>query len=290
MKVHINRSALRIAGLYLLIATLWILLSDRILVFLTGDISQLAIFQTFKGIFFVAATGALLYFYSKKRIGILMEVQSRQEQAALQSLQEKEILLREVHHRVKNNMQLILSLMNIKETSATAINDVRNSIVSMSFVHNLLYQNPDLAAISASDFASGLATLIQDMNFDQNVRLSGSAADIPLTATAAIPLGIFVMEACDNALHHARKTTDTTLEILIKLEKSAGRLRLTIQDNGAGLAPDRTFKSGTAIMQAIATQVNGRMLCDFAATGNDGRQFGTLVLLDCPLPNDTPTV
>jgi hypothetical protein len=161
MKVPIRNSSLRIAGIYAVASSLWIVLSDRVLYFLAGDYSHLATFQTFKGIFFVAATSVLLFFFSRSQLSKVVALQSKQRQDAIDALREKEVLLREVHHRVKNNMQVIVSLLSLKDDAIACAEGVRDKVRSMALVHELLYASPDLSTIDAAAFTAGLAELMR---------------------------------------------------------------------------------------------------------------------------------
>jgi len=275
VKTRIIKSSLHIAGIYLIVASLWILLSDKLALLLAGGYAELAVFQTWKGIFFVAATSILLFFYSRNKITSLVAIQLEREAQASQAYEERGVLLREVHHRVKNNMQLIISLLNIKEDSPDSITDVRNKVSSMAYVHELLYRSPDMASISVADFCAGMAELIQDHYGAPGIHVEGKGESLKMTATLAIPLGIFIAEASSNAIRHGRMDNTKPLHIQLEIQRAGDDLLTTIRDDGIGFASDPTPQSGTAIMEAIAQQLEGRL-----SRRNDG---GALVELACAL-------
>jgi two-component sensor histidine kinase len=288
MKVTIRNSSLRIAGIYAIASSLWIVLSDRVLYFLAGDYSHLALFQTFKGIFFVIATSVLLFLYSRFQLSKVVALQSKQRQDAIDALREKEVLLREVHHRVKNNMQVIVSLLGLKDGAETCAGDVRDKVRSMALVHELLYAAPDISTIDAGAFVSGLAELMRASAAGGGVEIRSEGDQFLLDASMAIPLGIFLVEACANAVQHARPdTADRTeaLRIHLSVRLEGTTVIAGVKDNGSGFGPGilegtSTFTgtapggSGSALMDAVASQVRGTVI-----RSNDD---GAVIQLRCP--------
>ena len=288
MKIPIRNYSLRIAGVYALAASVWIVLSDRLLSFLVGDFTDLVFYQTFKRIFFVVATTLLLFMYARFQLSKLISLQSKQRQNALEALKEKEVLLREVHHRVKNNLQVIVSLLNLKGGAETCASDVRDKVRSMALVHELLYASPDLSAVDASAFAKGLAELMRDSSERAGLYISSESDNFPLNASTAIPIGIFIVEACSNAIQHAwpeYPEKGSMLQVHVSVRLEAGMIIAGVKDNGRGFeseAHDSTKTtlgnllggSGTALMDAVASQVNGSIL----RLNNSGG----LIQLRCP--------
>lgn len=288
MRVHIRNSSLRIAGIYASAASLWIILSDRVLTFITGDFSRLAIFQTLKGIFFVAATSLLLFFFSRSQLSKVVSLQSRQRQDAIDALREKEVLLREVHHRVKNNMQVIVSLLGLKDGVEACAGDVRDKVRSMALVHELLYASQDISTIDAAAFTAGLAELMRASAAGGGVEITSEGEQFLLDASMAIPLGIFLVEACSNSIQHGRsgpvgRTEALRIHLSVRLEGSI--IVAEVKDSGRGFDPGildglepatgtATGGSGSALMDAVASQVRGSV-----SRSNDG---GAFIQLRCP--------
>ena len=147
MKARARHFALRVAGIYAAIAFLWIAFSDRLATLLAEDYARLASFQTAKGLFFVAATTALLFFFSKRQFETIVSVSAQRELDARDRLREKETLLREINHRVKNNLQVILSLMRLTPIDERGIADLDRKIRSIALAQDLLNSSPDMSSI-----------------------------------------------------------------------------------------------------------------------------------------------
>ena len=126
------------------------------------------------------------------------------------SLAEKEILLKEIHHRVKNNMQIIHSLLNLQAAQVEdaaflgMIRDSQRRVRSMSLVHEQLYRSPDLSRIDFRDYLQALiAGLVKSMLAEPRVRVVTEIGDVRLDIHTAIPCGLLVSELVSNAFKHA---------------------------------------------------------------------------------------
>jgi len=193
------------------------------------------------------------------------------EEAVQASLREKEILLREIHHRVKNNMQVISSLLNLQAeyiADADARRMLRDSqlrIRSMALIHEKLYQGRDLSKIEFASYVRSLAVhLFQFYKVDQaQVRLEFDLEDVLLDINSAIPCGLVLSELVANALKHAfPEGRKGTVWIRLKREKGVG-LKLQVADNGIGL-PDaldvhHTGSFGLQIVSLLVGQLEGTL-------------------------------
>lgn len=159
------------------------------------------------------------------------------------SLHEKEILLREIHHRVKNNMQIISSLMKLSSESIqdksilNIFDDSRNRIKSMALIHEKLYRSTDLTRIEFAEYIESLAhELYRAHGVDpKRIRLRLSMESVPLSIDTAIPCGLIVNELITNSIKHAFPE-EAEGEISISLsEKESGVVEFTISDNGIGI-------------------------------------------------------
>lgn len=170
------------------------------------------------------------------------------EKQIKKSLREKEVLLREIHHRVKNNLQIISSLLSlqsryIRDTQYTELlRDSQNRIRSMALIHEKLYQSENLADI---DFEGYIRTLINELvrtyNADvDRVAMIIDVEDIPLTIDTAIPCGLIINELVSNSLKHA--FPDGKGEICVVLRSVHGSIELHIGDNGVGIPEDIDFR------------------------------------------------
>ncbi len=261
MKAKIALSSLRIAGLYALSSMLWIVLSDRFLGWIAQDYYQLELFQTIKGLFFVAATSLLLYFYARKQISKLFSMQSAKELEAIEALKEKELLLREIHHRVKNNLQIIVSLLSLNAENG-GLEDLKNKIRSMALVHELLYSSEGLSSLRADEFAGRLASLLGESYGEYGVSISGEGDGFFIKVEKAVPIGIFVSEACANAVKHARQSPDSRLSVRISMRLLEGSVLVEVRDDGRGLGPNAaaTPGMGSTLMAAVAEQAGGKLM------------------------------
>jgi PAS domain S-box-containing protein len=167
----------------------------------------------------------------------------RIEEEIMSSLEEKEILLREIHHRVKNNMQIISSLLKLSteyihdKSILNIFAESQDRIKSMALIHEKLYQSTDLTKIDFSEYIESLANeLYRAHGVDpEKVALKLSMEPVFLSIDNAIPCGLIVNELITNALKHAF-SKETEGEIFISLaDKGSGVIELIISDNGIGM-------------------------------------------------------
>jgi two-component sensor histidine kinase/CheY-like chemotaxis protein len=159
------------------------------------------------------------------------------------SLREKEILLQEVHHRVKNNLQVIASLLRLQASTIAdpalreLFRDSQNRVYAMALVHEQLYQAPDLARVDFAAYLRELATSVQRSYTAQSAPV-GLAFDtdtmVALDIDTAIPLGLILTELVSNSLKYAFRD-DQPGTITIGLSADLATLVLTIRDDGVGL-------------------------------------------------------
>ena len=184
----------------------------------------------------------------EKVITVVRDITERKraEKQIRVSLQEKEMLLKEIHHRVKNNFQIITSMLSLQENtikdkeSLKLLREPKNRIRSMALIHERLYQSRDLAHIDFAEYINIVTREIyQTYHCDPNqVALQIDAEKILLGIEKAIPCGLIVNELISNAIKHAfPKKTKKGGEISITLKERNNIVNLTISDNGVGI-PD----------------------------------------------------
>jgi PAS domain S-box-containing protein len=171
-----------------------------------------------------------------------------------QSLKEKEVLLQEVHHRVKNNMQIISSLLKLQsrqiknKKAVEMFKDSQQRIKSMALVHERLYRSDDLASI---DFKAYVNALVKDLfrsykNNNGNVKFNVAVKNVSLGIDYAIPCGLIISELVSNSLKYAFPkdfNNSKQNEINIKLcSRGKNEIELTVSDNGVGIPPDLNYK------------------------------------------------
>ncbi|MDO8873154.1 MAG: PAS domain S-box protein [Methanoregula sp.] len=190
------------------------------------------------------------------------------------SLEEKVLLLREIHHRVKNNLQIILSLIglqsqNIKDPHLLdTMGDFQNRIMAMAHVHERMCRTEDISRIDLSEIVTFLGTsLFKSYNVDpQHIRLNVEMKDLQVTLDSAIPISLIISELISNSIKHAFPK-GTTGEITIAGRREADTLVLSFKDTGIGIPEDldwmRSKQSlGHRLMVSLVEQLNGTIKLD----------------------------
>ncbi len=214
-----------------------------------------------------SAEGNLKHFVSIQR-----DITGRKQAEAriYNSLQEKEVLLKEIHHRVKNNLQVVSSLLKLQvghlkqvghfqkggplkdDRTIAALKDSQYRVRAMALVHEKLYQGADLAR---TDFASYAKNLAQDLlraygDRAKHVQVTTDVKEIQLSLDSAIPCGLIINELVSNALKYAfpdiRPDITDTIEIQLYLDED-GQYVLTVQDNGTGFDAPLDFQAATTL-------------------------------------------
>jgi PAS domain S-box-containing protein len=189
------------------------------------------------------------------------------------SLEEKEVLLKEIHHRVKNNLQIVSSMLNLQigQITDAAARDLfqesQSRVRSIALFHEKLYQSKDLARLDIAEYLKGLSTGLfatYGVNPDQ-VALSVRVEDIPIGVDAAISCGLMVNELLSNSLKHAFPEGRNG-EIKIELHGEGPHVTLEVADNGIGVPTNIDFQSpntlGLRLVSILAEQVRGTIELD----------------------------
>jgi PAS domain S-box-containing protein len=225
----------------------------------------------------VEATAGVSYYHGKKVIQVIQRditERKRAEEKIRASLREKEVLLKEIHHRVKNNLQIISSLLYLQATrtehpgAISALRESRNRIKSMALIHERLYQSPNLASVDMGEYTRNLVSDLQRSHSigERAVRLRLDIEDIPLGITEAIPCGLIINELVSNALKHAFPKGRAG-EITIGLQRGgANQVTLTVSDNGIGLPEQVDFRKspslGLTLINSLVEQLGGTIELD----------------------------
>lgn len=189
------------------------------------------------------------------------------QDALLASLRGKDILLKEVHHRVKNNMQIISSLLNLQSNylqgpeTRLALKECQNRIYSMALVHDKLYREKDLASIDFGDYTEKLLIHLFHVFIpkSEGVTFSIRVEAPALTVDIAIPLGLILNELISNSLQHAfNPGAGGALEVSLTPEDS--RLVLKVEDNGRGFEPAVASRFGLEIVRLLSAQLGGEFI------------------------------
>ncbi len=193
----------------------------------------------------------------------------REDELLRASLREKEILLTEIHHRVKNNLQIISSLIQLQagklkdETSRESFKICENRVRSMAMIHERIYRSKDFSSINFGEYLRELAGEIYESNgvSQKEILCSIEAGDVSMNVHKAIPCGLLVTELLTNSLKHGFPG-NTKGEINIALGKdSAGNYSLTVRDNGISIPEKLDLKQtgtlGLLLVEALVKQLNG---------------------------------
>ena len=209
-------------------------------------------------------------------VGLAQDITARKrvEEQIQASLKEKEVLLKEVHHRVKNNMQIIASLLDLQSESLTdsvtrqIFQESQNRVRSMALIHEHLYQSEDLARIDAAQYIQDLVySLFNSYETQSESIISKLDVDeIFLEVDTAIPCGLILNELISNALKHAFPDGRAG-EICINLHSNQEKqLTLSVRDNGVGLPEELDFRNteslGLQLVCTLTAQLKGTITLD----------------------------
>lgn len=183
---------------------------------------------------------------------LLLRSKSKTNRVISESLSEKETLLREIHHRVKNNLQVISSLLNLQmgsldnEEALEAVKQGQNRVKSMALIHQKLYQNTDLKGIDIEEYIEQLvAELFQSFGIDnEKITYSVNANELKLDIDTVIPLGLILNELITNSLKYAFNG-ESNGELSISLVDNNDQLELVVKDNGKGIDEEAMEKSNS---------------------------------------------
>lgn len=209
-------------------------------------------------------------------LGITRDITQREaaEERILGALREKEVLLKEIHHRVKNNLQIVSSLLSLQanhmqdQRAREMLKETQRRVKSMSIIHEKLYRASDLAQIDFADYIRELANdLFRSYHISADrITLELTLADAVLSVETALPCGLILNELISNCLKHAFPAGRTG-EIRIELRSpSDGMFVLTVSDNGIGLPQGLDFRTTTSLglqlVVTLAEQVRGTIELD----------------------------
>jgi|GEM_PF-1675931 len=203
-----------------------------------------------------------------------------------QSLEEKEILLKEVHHRVKNNLQIISSILNLQSSTISdqqTLDLLKNSqdrIRSMSLIHELLYQTKDFSTINFSEYIRSIATnLFQSYNQNKLIDLSLELETVFLDLDSAIPCGLIINELITNSLKYAYPNNQKGA-IKIGLNQIGKKVILIIEDNGQGFPTRIDFREteslGMQLVISLTDQIDGEIELNTSAGTKFTIQFNNV--------------
>lgn len=220
------------------------------------------------GAILLAAIAISLLFLYRLKQKAAKELEQKNKLIAA-NLEEKEILLKEIHHRVKNNLQVISSLLRLQarhvedESALEALREGQSRILSMSLIHQNLYQDDKLVGVNVRDYLSKLTeSLFASYNINPGkVQLKVDIDELVLDVDTLIPLGLIINELLTNALKYAFPGGRSG-EVILKLKAAGQQLLLEVGDNGVGMdgkAGGSSFTFGRQLVQIFAGKLGGEL-------------------------------
>ncbi|MEO1435534.1 MAG: histidine kinase dimerization/phosphoacceptor domain -containing protein, partial [Bacteroidota bacterium] len=217
------------------------------------------------GLCMAALIGFFLYKNREKN-----ELLTRQNLQLEDNVNEINLLLREIHHRVKNNLQVVTSLLNIQQRSIVdekareAIRESKNRIQSMGLIHQSFYQNKNLGEINTQVYIQDLVGQVMASypTKQTDIQLQIDVQEIYLDMDTLVPLGLIINELLTNALKHAFNGQETGT-LAVRFDNEADNYRLEVEDDGVGVDDQTLSKSsksfGFSLIQAFVQKLEGRL-------------------------------
>jgi two-component sensor histidine kinase len=196
------------------------------------------------------------------------------ERALEEAVATRDAMLREIHHRVKNNLQIVTSLLNIQaktvqgDTAGRAFGEIQTRVRALALVHRYLYESDDLKSVNLGAFLKELAASLQLSHgiSEEQVMIEVEADEVWDVSDRAVPLALFMTEAMTNALKHAFPEGRRGLIRVVLRQIGDGMVRFSVEDNGVGLpemqndVPGRQASLGMSLIKAFARQVDGKLM------------------------------
>ncbi len=195
------------------------------------------------------------------------------ERELREAIETREAMMREIHHRVKNNLQIVTSLLNLQakavegENAQRAFNDIQTRVRALALVHRYLYESADLQSVNLGAFLKELAASLQ-LSYgvsQEQVRIEVDADEVWDVSDRAVPLALFMTEAMSNALKHAfPQGREGIIRIVLKAMGDS-LVRFSVEDNGIGLSEAQSAAQGSqaslgmSLIKAFARQVDGKL-------------------------------
>jgi two-component sensor histidine kinase len=237
---------------------------------------EISVYPVRKPAIIVAATVGVARNGDGRKVGLRWQLRDITERKAVEarlhaSLQEKELLLREVYHRVKNNLQVISSLLSLQEhqltdpDAVTVLRHARDRVRSMALVHEKLYRSTDLSRVDFTDYLRQLARELRHSYgiTSRQVEFGFHLEEASLGIDVAIPCSMIVHELVSNALRHAFPDGRRGRIQIALGPETPGWARLEVADDGIGLPPEdeprHTGSLGLQLVAMMVEQIGGRL-------------------------------
>ncbi|MEO8514765.1 MAG: histidine kinase dimerization/phosphoacceptor domain -containing protein, partial [Ignavibacteria bacterium] len=231
----------------------------------------------------LAYKNAILY----KKVQDELNEKIEAEKYLTEALNEREILLKEIYHRVKNNLQLVASLLRMQSQKIKDPEirkyflESKDKVIAISLIHEKLYKMRDLSRIDFADYIFTLANSLKGMHsLDNSIDINVSAQKLFLPIDIAMPCGLILNELITNALKHAfdDHSKNPKIEILFSLNPELKKYTLIIKDNGKGFPQDVDYNNsntlGVKLINTLINQVDGTLQLI--------KENGSTIIIDFP--------
>jgi two-component sensor histidine kinase len=214
----------------------------------------------------------------------------RAAQRLRESLHDRELLLRELYHRVKNNLQVVSSLLRLQARTVTApevraLEESQRRIQAMAMLHNKLYESQELDQVNFGEYLTGLVQAVVRAHQAEGIRVDVEAPEeaLPLDLGVAIPCGLVLNELLCNALTHAFPAERTGEVQVAVRRREGGCVELDVRDNGIGLPDHVDPRSSTSFgLQLVQTLVELQLKGDLELVRAAGTEFRIRFPLEGP--------
>ncbi|MCX6317092.1 MAG: tetratricopeptide repeat protein [Bacteroidetes bacterium] len=247
---------------------------------------QLLVFFLLSTVLGLLLAGVIFYTYviNKRKNAILIT----QKQDIENALKEKEVLMREIHHRVKNNLQVVTSLLNLQshyisdEKAYSAVQAGKSRVQSMALIHQFLYRDvSNLTSLRIKDYIRELLAYLEDTNSKETLSVSiiQQVEDVELDIDTVVPLGLIINELVTNAYKYAfADRSEGIIRVSFTRQADTGGYLLRVADNGAGMSEALTLEKsrsfGYRMIRAFTEKLEGKLTIDI--------ENGTVVSLYIP--------
>ncbi|MBA3679883.1 MAG: sensor histidine kinase [Bacteroidetes bacterium] len=244
----------------------------------TLDASQLQVLWHYNVFLSVFLTGLLTFLLNKtifnqnkEILNQIDDIKKTKEEVNV-SLKEKEVLLAELHHRVKNNLAIISGLLNLQEDAVNnaeakqIISETKARIMSMALVHKMLFKNPEFKTINFGKYSSELINeLFNSYNLLEEVQIKEEYEAINLSINTCIPLGLILNEIVTNSIKYGLNNDDTKgKQFSVSIKNANNGVLLTVKDSGLGFNKDfntdlETSSLGIVLIRSLTEQIDGKV-------------------------------
>ncbi|SEJ59848.1 Two-component sensor histidine kinase, contains HisKA and HATPase domains [Dyadobacter sp. SG02] len=230
--------------------------------------------------FLILSVLFLILLYNRYKTKQQINIATAENNRVLQKMvKEREWLIRELHHRVKNNLQTVMSLLEsqsvfLKGDALNAMKESQHRVQAMSLIHQKLYLSDKLAVVNMPDYVTDLIEYLREsFNFD-GIGLSIDVDPVDLDVSQAIPIGLILNEAITNSLKHAFPDgREGKIDVLLKRQSPGSDILLAIRDDGVGL-PDRYLKGKTGSLGIILIRgLTGEFGGNLELSNHDGTRI-----------------